>query len=231
MKLNHFVVVVCVSAVWSACSGKAATPTSPPPPASVTPPSSAIQKAIATLMSGMTTALNTTRAGSRSLTLSEGLEPSDEASRPRSITVQCNASGTSCSTQFNETFSQQTNCSGGGSSNVSSTLTGVIQASGSTASGTLNIATRQTFSACSENGWVTNTNSSIATNGSIFITGERTRINLTMSGSFGMANAPGTPNGSTSCVFNGVLLQWDDITGNWANSGSIDCNPGGSFRF
>jgi hypothetical protein len=182
-------------------------------------------------MAGMTKALNTTRAGSRTLSSYEGVETSAFGGVPQSITTQCNASGTSCSTQFNETFSERTNCAGGGFSNVSSTLTGVIQASGSTASGTLNVATRMTFGGCSENGWVTSTSSSIATNGSVFITGQRTRINLTMSGGFGLTNAPGTPNGGSNCVFNGVLLQWDDITGNWANSGSVDCNPGGSFKF
>jgi len=78
---------------------------------------------------------------------------------------------------------------------------------------------------------VTNSNPSISTNGQFFITSQHTRINLTMSGGFVITNAPGTPAGRASCVANGVLLQWDDITGNWANSGSIDCTPGGSFRF
>lgn len=52
-----------------------------------------------------------------------------------------------------------------------------------------------------------------------------------MSGGFRLTNAPGTPAGQATCAFNGMILQWDDITGNWANSGSVDCLPGGSFRF
>ena len=145
--------------------------------------------------------------------------------------MQCNASGTSCSTQFNESFNQSTPCAGGGSSSVSSTLTGVIQGSVNSQSGTLNMATRSTFANCSANGWVTNSNPSFATNGQMFFTNQHMRLNLTMSGSMVITNAPGTPNGGTTCTTNGVLLQWDDITGNWANSGSIDCTGGVSIRF
>jgi hypothetical protein len=231
VKLKTFVVLICASALWSACSGAGGSPTAPSSPASATPPSASLQRAINTVVSGVIASMNATRAGSKSLTLSDDGLTGGFLAGPRSITVQCNPSGTSCSTQFNESFTQQTNCVGGGVSSVSSTLTGVIQASGTTVSGTLNMAGRSTFAACSENGWVTNSNPSIGTNGSIFITGQRTRINLTMSGGFVMTNAPGTPNGRATCVFNSVILQWDDITGNWANSGSVDCTPGGSFRF
>lgn len=239
MKLKNFVVLICLSALWPACGGRTGgSPTAPQPaaavtpPAPVTPPAAAVRKAIATVMTGMTKALNATRSGSKSLSLSEGLRTGGGGVvQPHSLTMQCNKSGTSCSIQFNETFSQRTDCSGGGFSSVSSTLTGVIQSTDDNPlSGTLNTRTRFTFGGCSENGWVMSTSSSILINGSVYITGKRTRINLTFSGGFLFTNAPGTPAGSSTCVFNGVLLQWDDITGNWAKSGSMDCNPGGSFK-
>jgi hypothetical protein len=113
---------------------------------------------------------------------------------------------------------------------MSATLTGVMQGDAKFLSGTLLLQGRSTFTDCSENGWVTNSNPSISMNGTIFLTTLHTRVNLAMSGGFVMTNAPGTPNGRAACGFNGVLLQWDDITGNWANSGTVDCTPGGSFK-
>jgi hypothetical protein len=222
-------VVLCLLTLATACAS--GSPTKPTTPAPVTPPSSSIQKALNTVMSGFTTAMSKTRSGSKTLTFgalqaSEGFLPGGQ-----SITVQCNPAGTSCSFLFNEPYSQLTPCANGGSSNVSGTLTGVLQGSATSTSGTLNIATRSTFSDCTEGGWVTNTTSSIGTNGSIFVTTNHTRINVTMSGGFTVTNAPGTPAGQAVCGFNGVILQWDDITGNWASSGSVDCLPGGSYRF
>ncbi len=230
MKNSRPLVALCLLALATACASPT-EPTKPSTPAAVTPPSSSIEKAINTVMSGFTTAMSRTRSGSKALTFeklqtSEGFLPGAQP-----ITAQCNPAGTSCSVQFNESFNQLTPCTNGGSSNVSATLTGVLQGSATSTSGTLNLATRSTFSNCNENGWVTHTASSIATNGSIFVTTNRTRINVTMSGGFTLTNAPGAPAGQSVCAFNGVILQWDDITGNWANSGSVDCLPGGSFRF
>ena len=176
----------------------------------------------------MTASFNGTRNGSKS---QAGLVGRNFLIEP-AYTAQCNASGTSCSVQFNESFNPPaTACTNGGSSSVSGTLIGAIQGSSTSIAGTLNMSVRSTIANCSEDGWVTSTNPSFLTSGTVFITNQHTRLNLTMSGGMVITNAPGTPNGSASCVTNGVLLQWDDITGNWANSGSIDCTPGGSFRF
>lgn len=225
------VLLVAVLALVSACASPTTPSDDPPKPAS----NAAVQRAINTVLSGVTASINGTRSGSKGFASSQGLiaplkTPIASVLGP-AFTQQCNASGTSCSIQFNESFSQPANCSGGGSSNSSATLTGVIQGSATSLSGTLNLAVRSTFANCSENGWVTNSNPSMSTNGQMFITSQHTRINLTMSGGLVITNAPGTPAAHSSCVTNGVLLQWDDITGNWANSGSIDCNPGGSFKF
>jgi len=229
MKIRCAVAAVSVLTLAMACAGSPTKPT--PQPEQAAPSTSSIQKAISTVMSGFTTAMSKTRSGSKTLTVS-GLQ-TGEGFLPgaRSFTTQCNQAGTSCSTQFNETFSQSTPCANGGTSNVSATLTGVVQSGATFTGGTLNLATRSTFANCSDSGWVTNTTSSIGTNGSIYLTNNHTRINMTMSGGFRMTNAPGTPAGQATCAFNGVILQWDDITGNWANSGSVDCLPGGSFRF
>jgi hypothetical protein len=235
VKLKNGVLLVCVSAIVSACgSNGGSTPTSPSKSSSsssVSAPSTSIQKAVNTVMAGVTASINGTRSGSKQ-SLSEGsLVAGSFLAEPKFLTAQCNASGTSCSVQFNESFNQQINCGNGGSSNTSSTLTGVIQGGPSTQSGTLNMSMRSTFADCSDNGWVTNSNPSIGVSGTVFISGQHMRINLTASGGFLITNAPGTPNGRSSCFFNGVLLQWDDITGTWANSGSVDCTPGGSFRW
>ena len=223
--------LAAVLPVVSSC----ASPTTPSNDQPVPASNAAVQKAITTVLSGVTASINGTRSGSRGLPLSQGLAaplamPIASVLGP-AFTQQCNASGTSCSIQFNESFNQPTNCSGGGSSNTSATLTGVIQGGATSLSGTLNLSVRSTFTDCSEGGWVTNSNPSLSTNGQMFITSQHTRINLTMSGGMVISNAPGAPAGRSSCVTNGVLLQWDDITGNWADSGSIDCTPGGSFRF
>jgi hypothetical protein len=235
VKLKNFALLICII-VMSACgsSGAGSTPTSPSQsstPSSVSAPSASIQKAVNTVLSGVTASINGTKSGSKQSIVKDLFTGGPFLAEPQSLTQQCNASGTSCSVQFNESFSQPTNCLGGGSSNVSSTLTGVIQGSPSTLSGTLNMSARSTFADCTENGWVTNSNPSIGISGTVFLSGQHMRINLTVSGGFLITNAPGTPNGRSSCFFNGVLLQWDDITGNWANSGSVDCTPGGSFRF
>lgn len=216
-------------ALASAC----ASPTTPSSstPTSATPPSASVQKTISTFLSGVTASVNATKSGSRSLALFDGRLTPDAALQAPSLTTQCTASGSSCSIQFNESFSRQEACPAGGSSSVSATLTGVMQGSASSVSGTLNLSTRSAFSDCTDNGWVTNSNPSISTSGTMFMTTQHMRLNLTVSGGFVVTNAPGTPNGRDSCVFNGVLLQWDDITGNWANSGSIDCLNGRSFRF
>jgi len=230
MKVRNIALVIGALALVSAC----ASPTGPSSgnssaaPASATPPNATVQKAISTVMSGVTASINGTRSGAKSQThLMSGLLRIGP-----SLTEQCNASGSSCSIQFNEAFNPPaTACTNGGSSSVSGTLTGVLQGSATSISGTLNMGVRSMFTDCSENGWVINTNPSFLTNGQLFVTTQHLRLNLTMSGGMIFTNAPGTPNGRTSCVTNGVILQWDDITGNWANSGSIDCSPGGAFRF
>jgi hypothetical protein len=228
MKIRHAPVALCLLTLAAACAGS--SPTKPTTPDPVTPPSSSIQKAINTVISSFTTAMNKTRSGKTftfdALRGGDGFLPGAQ-----SITTQCNKAGTSCSSMFNENYNETIPCTNGGSTSVAQTLTGVIQSSANSTSGTLNLATRQTFSSCAEGNWVTNTASSIGTNGSIFVTTNHTRINVTMSGGFTVSNAPGTPAGQAVCAFNGVILQWDDITGNWANSGSVDCLPGGSFRF
>lgn len=232
MKMRSIVGLIGALAIAPACASSPSAPSnqsSAPAsaPASVTPPNATINKAISTILAGVTASINATRSGSRGQVHLMG----DALIRP-AFTQQCNAAGTSCSVQFNESFSPPpTACANGGSSSVFGTLTGVIQGSTTSLSGTLNMSVRSTIAACSENGWVTSSNPSFATNGQLFITNQHTRINLTMSGGLLITNAPGTPAGRTSCVTNGVLLQWDDITGNWANSGSIDCTPGGSFKF
>jgi len=240
MKTRNIVVLTCSVAVMSACGsngGGGSSPTAPSQsstpaaPVSATPPSASLQKAINTVLSGVTAAINGTKSGPQKLTLSEG-RPTGGVSLAgrRSFTVQCNPSGTSCSVQFNESFSPPaTACLNGGSSSQTATLTGVISGNANSVSGTLLMQGRTTFNECSENGWVTNGGPSM--NGTIFMSTLHTRINLAMSGGFLITNAPGTPNGRSSCVFNSAILQWDDITGNWANSGSVDCTPGGSFRF
>jgi hypothetical protein len=222
-----------VSALLYAVSQLAAcaSPTTPSTAASTTPPAASIQNSVNTVLAGVTASINATRSGSHTLALGESAPTTDDLLVRPSITTQCNASGTSCSVQFNESFSQQTPCTGGGYSSSSATLTGVVQGSATTQSGTLNMSVRSAFVECTANGWVTNTSPSIGTSGTLFITGQNTRINLTMSGGFEVTNAPGVPNGHASCVFNGALLQWDNITGTWANSGSLDCGPAGVFRF
>jgi hypothetical protein len=222
-------VLISVLAVTSACS----SPTTPSSAntAQATPPSASIQSAINTFLSNVTTSVNATKNGSQSLALAETAETTAPRPFGPGVTAQCTPSGSSCSVQFNESFSRQDACANGGGSAVSATLTGVLQGDASSVAGTLNMSTRTTFSDCSENGWLTNSNPSIAANGTLFLTTQHTRLNLTVSGGFVITNAPGTPAGRASCGFNGVLLQWDDITGNWANSGSVDCADGRSFRF
>jgi hypothetical protein len=228
MKNRYAPVALCLLTFATACASP--SPTQPTTPASVTPPNASIQKAIDSVIAGYTKALNKTRSGSKTLTL-EALQAGDFVSGAQAFTTQCTASGSSCSIQYNDPYSDVTPCTGGGSISTTGTLTGVIQSSTNSTSGTLNLATRQTFSSCNENNWVTNTSSSIGTNLQLFLTTNHTRMNVTISGGFTVSNAPGTPQGQAVCAFNGVLLQWDDITGNWANSGSVDCLPGGSFRF
>lgn len=229
MKQQFTIVVAACALVFTSACASPTTPSSGTSTAAAAPApasSAAINKAITTVLSGITASINGTKnAKGQGRMSAEGFRLGPSA------TVQCNASGSSCSVQFNESFNQAQACSGGGSSNASATLTGVIQGSANHLSGTLNLSERGTFSDCSEGGWVTNSNPSLATSGTLFITDQHLRINLTMSGGFVVTNAPGTPAGRSSCVTNGVLLQWDDITGNWADSGSIDCSPGGSFRF
>jgi hypothetical protein len=228
MKIKNIVVLIGALGLVSACASPTTPSSQSSAPDPVTPPNATIHNAISTVLAGVTASINATRSGSKTQTRLLG----GTSLIGPSFTQQCNASGTSCSIQFNEPFNPPpTACSNGGSSNVSATLTGVIQGSATSLAGTLNLNARSTFADCSENGWVMNSNPSFLTNGQIFITNQHSRINLTMSGALVVTNAPGTPNGRTSCVTNGVLLQWDDITGNWANSGSIDCTPGGSFRF
>jgi hypothetical protein len=230
MRIVNTVVLIGALALVSACASP--SPGAPSyqnsAPASVTPPNATISTAINTVLAGVTASINGTRAGTKTqIRLMEGtflMAPS--------LSQQCNASGSSCSVQFNESFNPPpTACTNGGSSSVSGTLIGVIQGSATSLAGNLNMSVRSTIAGCSENGWVTNSNPSFLTNGQLFISSQHTRINLTMSGGLLVTNAPGTPNGGSSCVTNGVILQWDDVTGNWANSGSIDCTPGGSFRF
>jgi hypothetical protein len=215
----------------SACASPTTPSNDQPTPAS----STAIHNAISTVLSGLTASINGTRSGSKGFQAPQSaavplMTPIASVLGP-AFTQQCNAAGTSCSVQFNESFNQPARCSGGGSSNTSATLTGVIQGSATSLAGTLNLSVRSTFADCSEGGWVTNSNPSLSTNGQMFITSQHMRLNLTMSGGMVITNAPNTPQARSSCVTNGVLLQWDDITGNWADSGSIDCTPGGSFRF
>ena len=225
-KTRSLVVLIGALAVVPACASPSAPSSQSATP--VTPPNATIHNAITTLLAGVTASINGTRSGSKS---QAGMMRPTLLLTP-SITQQCNASGTSCSVQFNESFNPPPEaCKNGGSSSVSGALTGVIQGSATSLSGTLNFSARSVFAGCSDNGWVMNSNPSFLTNGQFFITSQHTRINLTMSGGLVVTNAPGTPNGGSSCVTNGVLLQWDDVTGNWANSGSIDCTPGGSFRF
>lgn len=226
MSGRNMAVLIGALAMMPACASPSG-PSSQNYTGSATPPSATIQRSINTLLSGVTAAINGTRSGAKAWP-HVGVEA---LIRP-ALTQQCNASGTSCSVQYNESFNPPaTPCAGGGSSSVSSTLTGVIQGSATALAGTLNLSVRSTFAGCSENGWVTTSNPAFLTNGQLFITSQHTRLNLTLSGGMVVTNAPGTPAGRASCVTNGVLLQWDDITGNWANSGSIDCTPGGSFRF
>ena len=234
MRTVHVVLLMSVLAFVSGCaspttpSSQSSVPTPVTPPAPVTPPTAVIHNSINTVLSGVIAGFNGMRNGSKGL---RDVMAPPSLIRP-SFTQQCNAAGTSCSIQFNESFNPAPSiCTGGGSSTASGTLTGVIQGSPNSISGTLNYAERAVFNDCSENGWVSNTTPSFATNGQVFITSQHVRLNLTMSGAFVVTNAPGTPNGRASCVTNGVILQWDDITGNWANSGSIDCTPGGAFRF
>jgi len=230
MKRRDIVFLVCVLAWVSVCGSCAGTtPTAPSSPASVTPPNAFIQKVISAIVSGVTKSINATVSGSQGLTAS--LPEGHFLAAPRPITSQCNASGTSCSVLLNEAWSQQTNCANGGYVYVSATLTGSMYGNANFVGGTLNMSVRSTLSQCSEDGWVTNSNPSILTNGTIYLSTLHERINVTLSGGFLVTNAPGTPTGRSSCVFNAVLFQWDDITGNWANSGSVDCTPGGSFRF
>ena len=222
------VAFVAFSVMVSACaSPDSPTSSTPATPTVSAAPSGAITKAMSTAFSGLTSAINGTKNGSKAL---RPLLSPTAILRPE-YSVQCNASGSSCSIQFNESFNQSQACSGGGSSNSTATLTGVISGDATFVSGTLNLSQRSTFSDCSEGGYLTNSNPSLATNGQMFLTSQHMRLNLTMSGGFVITNAPGTAAARSSCVTNGILLQWDDITGNWANSGTIDCSPGGSFHF
>lgn len=228
MKIRCAVAAVSVLALAMACTSP--TPPTPQPDEAV-PSNSSIEKAIRTVMSGFMTAMDRTRSGSNTLTL-DGLR-AGEGFLPgaRSFTSQCNQTGTSCSTMFNETFSQSLPCGNGGTTNLTSTLTGVVQSGPTFSGGTLNLAVRTTFTNCSEDGWVINATPSIATNASIYLTNNHTRLNVTMSGEYRITNAPGAPAGGATCALNAVMMQWDDITGTWANSGSVDCVPGGSIRF
>gem|GEM_PF-5888996 len=207
-----------------------ASPTKPSAPAA-TAPTASLQSAVNMSLSSVTASYNAMRSGSRTLTLTPENPAGAGVPSVVGLTVQCTPSGSSCSTQFNESFGPMTNlCPNGGSSTNSGTLTGVLQGNATSVSGTLNMSSRFSLADCSQGGAVVNSNSSIGTSGTVFITGQHTRLNLTMSGGFVATNPPGTPAFRVSCVFNGALLQWDDITGNWANSGSVDCNNGVSFK-
>jgi hypothetical protein len=235
----HLVVTLGVLTLITACGGTESptSPTTPTTPVTRAPSNATIQNAINAVIEGFTTAFNNTYKPPRTLTLGalqalhvgEGFLPGAELHGP----PVCTRNASSCSIAFHENFSPApTPCANGGSQTSSMTLNGVLVGDDRGTAGTLNLAARMTFAGCSMGGAVTNTPSSIGMNGSMFFTHpNRFRINQTISGSFDIMNAPGTPAAQTTCVFNSVIHQYDSITGTWAYSGSIDCNPGGSFRW
>ena len=116
----------------------------------------------------------------------------------------------------------------------SGTMSGVITATTTSASGALNWTSYQTYSICSQDGWLTNSDPYFGIGGSIKVStfGNATRqtMSFTMSGGFVLTNAPGTPNGRVSCYNSGVIMRWDDLTG-WSNSGSLSCSNGVTFKY
>lgn len=235
---------ICALTLASACASStapsdataaaiAAAAAPAPAPAPAVPSSSTIHNAITTVLSGLTAAINGTKSGKDAGPVStERFRFGPTLVNGKTPVTQCNANGSACTIDFNETFSPPaTACADGGVSTTSATLVGRISGSSSSLSGTLNLNVQSVFAGCSAAGWITNTNPPFTTRGDMTFFANHTRLNLVMSGGMVLTNAPGFPNGRAACVTNSAILQWDDITGNWANSGSIDCTPGGSFKF
>ena len=214
-----------------ACSGL--TPTTPDPvvPAVVTPPTATVEAVVRDILNDLVAGVNTT-SNRRTSTSPLDLSPRLLESRPQSFS--CNASFTQC--QLFQQLDDRTACSGGGGQSMSATLSGTIStsANGSSSSGNFRWDGFQTYSDCTENGWVTNSNPYMSTGGTIRTTtsgnSSRMTMTLTMGGGFVMSNAPGRPTGRIACANSGVILQWDELTG-WSNSGSLSCDNGLSFRY
>lgn len=216
-----------VLALTAGCSSPSAPSSTP----AATAPSATLQSVVNTSLSSVAASYNAMRSGTRSLGLGAPVGAGVQFPSLVGLSTQCNSSGSSCSVQFNESDGPRTTaCQGGGSTTMSSTMTGVIQGSATSMSGSLNLSIRETRADCGLPGAVINSNPSTLTSGTVYITSQHTRLNLMMSGTFVATNPPGTPSFRVSCTYNAVLLQWDDITGNWANSGSVDCNNGVSFK-
>jgi hypothetical protein len=232
MKIVTIALPVAVLGVLSACAGT--SPTSPSgssssssssSTASVAAPSASIQSVLGKVSSSLTTAVNATNSQSQGKSLTAaGLAGHSILIEPRTVAT-CNTAGCRVFEQFERRFG----CGDGGYSSITSQLDGVLNA-GNVVSGTLNWTSYSSFVDCSEGGWVTNSDPYLTGGGTIRINDTRMTMNITMGGGLVMTNAPGTPRGRSDCHFSGVLFQWDTLTG-WSNSGSVVCQPGGTFKY
>ena len=206
-------------------------PTTPDPvvPVAATPPTATVETVVRAVLSDLVSGINSTK-NRRSLASSVSAAPLLLGSGPQSFT--CNVNFTQC--QLFEQLEERSACAAGGSKSISATLSGTITSNTNSSSGSLRWDGYQSFSDCTEGGWVTNSNPYMSTGGSIRISttgnSSRTTMTLTMGGGFVMTNAPGRAAGRLVCANSGVILQWDELTG-WSNSGSLSCDNGLSFKY
>jgi hypothetical protein len=228
MRILHCLAAVTLISC-NACSGL--TPTTPDPvvPAVTTPPTATVEAVVRDILNDLVAGVNTT-SNRRTSTSPLDLSPRLLDSRPQAFS--CNASFTQC--QLFQQLDDRTACPGGGSQSISATLSGTISVSTNSSSGNFRWDGFQTYSDCTENGWVTNSNPYMNSGGTIRTTtsgnSSRTTMTLTLGGGFVMSNSPGRPNGRIACANSGVILQWDELTG-WSNSGSLSCDNGLSFKY
>jgi hypothetical protein len=112
-------------------------------------------------------------------------------------------------------------CPGGGYISASSTMSGVL--SNTTGNGTLSWVGYQSFINCDMGGgWVMRSNPYESTSGTVNIFGGRLSLTVKFGGG---GDVYLNDRRAGSYYWNGVLLQWDSLTG-WSNSGQFCTTPG-----
>jgi hypothetical protein len=142
---------------------------------------------------------------------------------PRS--VSCNSSGTTC--QIFQQYSQTTTCNSGGRESVSGMMSGSVSSGSLGPFGTISL--QQTDSILDwtcDGGWTVNGDPYISDTGTITMTGNHYSFSFREGGGF-VASA--TTNGARVSCQENVTVSWDSSALGGTYSGTVTCNPGGTF--